>query len=347
MNTELVEFKEFWCAWATAREGLKEAGYVDPSTDQPVSAEAGRRAAGAKGKSEEDVVAGLKKVAEEEDPTSPLDLELSSSDEEEGEYPPVSEPKVTGKLTQLNGLWWAETPDLWLDAMVTVERMAALPAMAGVQTRAQSEQRPAEKQQPAAVQQQPTPRMQPGEPLVDNQDWKLIPSEFSRLQAKYAKVLGGRFQVDACCDLMGQNRQVDTFWTDCLKEQWRGRVVWCNPPFSDSKVSIADILRHYASEARHAPQSTAALFLLPDFPQADWRPLLREYGMEIAETIPRVNEQGEPNRMFVSPGEERGHRTALQELPIPWPVLVVLAKPQRKHLKRSQLQGKDPQHHQQ
>ncbi|KAK3239851.1 hypothetical protein CYMTET_50247 [Cymbomonas tetramitiformis] len=53
--------------------------------------------------------------------------------------------------------------------------------------------------------------------------------------------------------------------------------------------------------------------------------------MEIAETIPRVNEQGEPNRMFVSPGEERGHRTALQELPIPWPVLVVLAKPQRKH----------------
>ncbi|KAK3282224.1 hypothetical protein CYMTET_10027 [Cymbomonas tetramitiformis] len=128
---------------ATAREGLKEAGYVDPSTDQPVSAEEGRRAAGAKGKSEEEenVVAGLKKVVEEEDPTSPLDLELSSSDEEEDEYPPVSEPKVTGKLTQLNGLWWAETPDLWLDAMVTVERMAALPAMAGVQTRAQNEQR--------------------------------------------------------------------------------------------------------------------------------------------------------------------------------------------------------------
>ncbi|KAK3285008.1 hypothetical protein CYMTET_7372 [Cymbomonas tetramitiformis] len=82
---ELVKLKQRYQDVATAREGLKEVGYVDPNTDQPVSAEEGRRAAGAKGKPEEEenVVAGLKKVVEEEDPTSPLDLELSSSDEEE------------------------------------------------------------------------------------------------------------------------------------------------------------------------------------------------------------------------------------------------------------------------
>ncbi|KAK3287870.1 hypothetical protein CYMTET_4634 [Cymbomonas tetramitiformis] len=32
---------------------------------------------------------------------------------------------------------------------------------------------------------------------------------------------------------MRQDWHVDTFWTDCLREQWRGQVVWCNPPFSD------------------------------------------------------------------------------------------------------------------
>jgi len=358
-------------AQTSAREGLKEAGYVDWSTDQPVSAEEGRRAAGAKGKSaaekekEAEVSAALKKVVEEEDPTSPLDVEFSSEEDGE-EFPPVSSPVVVGKLTQLNGLWWAETPDLWQDASDTVAKMAALPALAGMTTRAQqraegqqpaaveqqqpaatarekrrpaaaaAEQRPAaaaaEQQQPAAAaeQQQAGPKVRPGEPLVDKQDWKLIPSEFARLQSKFARTLGGPFQVDACCDLMGQNRQVATFWTDCLKEQWRGRIVWCNPPFSDPNTSIEAILRHYAREAQQDPYHTAALFLLPDFPQASWRPLLREFGMEIVEVMQRTNEHEEPNRLFTSPGEERGHRSGLQELPVPWPVLVVLARPQKR-----------------
>ncbi|KAK3265653.1 hypothetical protein CYMTET_25677 [Cymbomonas tetramitiformis] len=51
--------------------------------------------------------------------------------------------------------------------------------------------------------------------------------------------------------------------------------------------------------------------------------------MDIVEVIQRTNEHGEPNRMFTSPGEERGRRSALQELPVPWSVLVVLARPQK------------------
>ncbi|KAK3262538.1 hypothetical protein CYMTET_28617 [Cymbomonas tetramitiformis] len=110
---------------------------------------------------------------------------------------------------------------------------------------------------------------------------------------------------------MGQNMQVSTFLTDYLNEQWRGRIVWCNPPFSDPNVSIDDILRHYASEARQDSCHTAALFMLPNFPQASWRPLLREFGMELVEIIPRTDEHGEPNRLFTSPGEER-HRRSYQ-----------------------------------
>eukprot|EP00854_Cymbomonas_tetramitiformis_P034441 gene34441-biopygen30022 len=208
----------------TARDGLKEAGYVDLSTDQAVTAEEGRRA--------------------------------------------------------------AVTPDLWRDAMDTVTKMAAaISTFAGVATRAQR----------AAAAEQPATGDDPVSPL------------------------------DAEVAL-----QVRTFWTDCLNEQWRGRIVWCNPPFSDPSVSIDDILKHYASEAQQDPYHTAALFLLSDFPQASWRPLLREFGVDIVEIIPRTDEHGEPNRLFTSPGEERGHRSALhQELPVPWHVLVVIAKPQK------------------
>eukprot|EP00854_Cymbomonas_tetramitiformis_P034017 gene34017-biopygen3247 len=137
----------------SARDGLKEAGYVDLSTDQPVTAEEGRRAAGAKGKpaevpkAEAEVNAAVKeKEVEKEDPISPLDAGFSSSEEEDEEHPPVSPPVLTRKLTQLNGLWWAETPDLWRDAMDTVAKMAAISASAGVTTRAQ---RAAAAEQPA------------------------------------------------------------------------------------------------------------------------------------------------------------------------------------------------------
>ncbi|KAK3272395.1 hypothetical protein CYMTET_19310 [Cymbomonas tetramitiformis] len=79
----------------------------------------------------------VEKEVEKEDPISPLDAGFSSSEGEDEEHPPVSPPVVTGKLTQLNELWWAETPDLWRDVMDTVAKMAAISAFAGVTTRAQ------------------------------------------------------------------------------------------------------------------------------------------------------------------------------------------------------------------
>ncbi|KAK3258812.1 hypothetical protein CYMTET_32157 [Cymbomonas tetramitiformis] len=84
-------------------------------------------------KVEAEVNAAVKeKEVEKEDPISPLDAGFSSSEEEDEEYPPVSPPVVTGKLAQLNGLWWAETPDLWRNAMDFVAKMASISAFAGV-----------------------------------------------------------------------------------------------------------------------------------------------------------------------------------------------------------------------
>eukprot|EP00854_Cymbomonas_tetramitiformis_P011765 gene11765-biopygen12079 len=99
----------------SARDGLKEAGYVDLSTDQPVTAEEGRRAAGAKGKP-----SGVPKVEAE------VNAALKKKDVE----------KEGPSLHWTQGS--AQTPDLWRDVMDTVAAgMAAIPAFAGVTTRAQ------------------------------------------------------------------------------------------------------------------------------------------------------------------------------------------------------------------
>ena len=104
--------------------------------------------------------------------------------------------------------------------------------------------------------------------VVDRQDWKLIRERFEEIAAQY-----GMFDVDACCDSMGVNRQVDTYWTDCLKEKWRGKHVWCNPPYTKDSDLIERILRHFLAEWRADPENTSAMFLLPDY-DAPWRRLI-------------------------------------------------------------------------
>ncbi|KAK3239942.1 hypothetical protein CYMTET_50164 [Cymbomonas tetramitiformis] len=199
------------------------AGYVDPATDQPVTAEAAQIAAGGKGKPHQ-----------AEDPDPPLNVAAMFSDDDE-DYRPVSPPTVVGELTHLNGLWWAETPDLWHDAADTLAKMEAIPTTLGLQTRAQKqramghedkkkhdpsspldespfsdaesvlEETPVPSIAPQEAHRAPVP--QPGDPVVDKHDWKLKQTEFRRLQSTYSKLLGRHFQVDACCDTMGINRQ--------------------------------------------------------------------------------------------------------------------------------------------
>ncbi|KAK3274615.1 hypothetical protein CYMTET_17213 [Cymbomonas tetramitiformis] len=122
---------------------------------------------------------------------------------------------------------------------------------------------------------------------------------------------------------LSHNRQVHRYWHDCLKEQWRGLHVWCNPPYSSSHLTIEAVLRKYVEEWRSDPDNTSTVFVLPDLQSRipAWRKLFRMEGMRIVEVIPTHNSQREATQLFESPDGRL--------LDLPWPVLVVYAPPSR------------------
>ena len=100
----------------------------------------------------------------------------------------------------------------------------------------------------------------------DNSDWQLRPFLF-----RLATRLVGRFTVDACCDVLGQNSFcAGSFWCSldpCTGHDWTGHQVWCNPPWE----LISDVLLHFR-RVYHADGlgSTSALFVLPAWHTASW-----------------------------------------------------------------------------
>ncbi|KAK3289244.1 hypothetical protein CYMTET_3313 [Cymbomonas tetramitiformis] len=90
--------------------------------------------------------------------------------------------------------------------------------------------------QQAPQQSAPSPVLHPHKrqtPPEDSQNWR-VRAEYS---SKYAEKFGP-FDVDACCDFGGRNRQADRFWTNCLSEKWRGLRVWCNPPYNSKHITV-------------------------------------------------------------------------------------------------------------
>ncbi|KAK3274914.1 hypothetical protein CYMTET_16929 [Cymbomonas tetramitiformis] len=132
----------------------------------------------------------------------------------------------------------------------------------------------------------------------DSQNWR-VRAEYS---SKYAEKFGP-FDVDACCDFGGRNRQADRFWTDCLSEKWRGLRIWCNPPYNSKHITVEAILNKYIAEWKADPENTSAVFVLPDHQSKlpAWRKLFRKANMQIVEparvrhprTAPAVIRTGE------------------------------------------------------
>ena len=126
----------------------------------------------------------------------------------------------------------------------------------------------------------------------DNQDWQVHPQEFERWHKFF------QFTVDACSDTQGKNVQLNRYWSrevSCLRRSWDGERVWCNPPFTDPDMKISDILRHF-QECRRRDPRTAACFVLPYFPGAEWeRELLAIEDMQCGFTYPTGT------RLFFSP----------------------------------------------
>jgi len=149
--------------------------------------------------------------------------------------------------------------------------------------------------------------------LLDRDDWKLVDPVFARIEQKL-----GLFDVEACADVHGANAHLRHFWSvrdDCRQQAWRGKHVFCNPPFS----MILEILQHFLEEKRAQPLDTAAVFVLPfwtDYPF--WRFVLKYPGVFQVQHDFRFPAG---SRLFTSPTGKLGERRDCG--PTRWAVVVV------------------------
>ena len=95
---------------------------------------------------------------------------------------------------------------------------------------------------------------------LQNSDWMLLPKYFTWLHDTY-----GPFDVDACCNDDGSNKQPECpeHWSEkrsCFKQDWEGKRVYCNPPYEKDFV---DALFKKFRDARARNPSTFAAFVLP------------------------------------------------------------------------------------
>ncbi|KAK3247819.1 hypothetical protein CYMTET_42694 [Cymbomonas tetramitiformis] len=243
------ELKTALSSAPTPRDGLKEAGVVDVKTDLP------------------------------KDPLSVLDAKDLFEDS-----PPAARPQW---LAAIEAWVDGDEPDPTLAADVAVRRSARLQEQPEVSTarpeprashhpedaRSQLRQEapalvkrgpgrppkhPAQQQEAPALktqqqearsqlrQEAPTLKLQQS---ADRQGWKVRNEVYQRLQTLY-----GKFDIDVNWGTMDDS---DT--------QWRGKHVWCTPPYSSSDTAVVEaMLQKYVQEWRADPSSTSAVFLLPD-----------------------------------------------------------------------------------
>ena len=85
----------------------------------------------------------------------------------------------------------------------------------------------------------------------------------------------GPFEIDACCDPHGLNAQLPAYWTtetDCTKQDWAHKRIYAHPDHDQVLPTLKRYLECFAT----SPNDTSALFVVPDFPEADWWSLLAQ-----------------------------------------------------------------------
>eukprot|EP00854_Cymbomonas_tetramitiformis_P034591 gene34591-biopygen34018 len=203
------------CKDISAREGLVEAGFVHPVTGKA------QRPSSSAAKT----VSKFRPAADKESRQGRAPLGVVAPNKLKERKPPNAKEKEPDSVLAYTGaLTWLDSPQLWLDAMHTLqlaetgyeETTLAVRTRSGKLT--DSLPSPAEKlpASDGAAPKRSNASTRLPEPS-DRQNWKFRADMFEFLSQKY-----GPFELDACCDLGGKNPQANRYWTDCLKENWRG-----------------------------------------------------------------------------------------------------------------------------
>ena len=123
------------------------------------------------------------------------------------------------------------------------------------------------------------------------------------------------------------NAQVPYFWSEadsCLRHEWAGRHVWCNPPFKNAK----QILIHFLNEWATDPENTSAVFILPKRTWASW------YHLKVHFEV--LHEYPVGSDLFTTPNWERLHHSSDTSHvrkgrgPTTWPVMVLYKAPSKR-----------------
>ena len=148
----------------------------------------------------------------------------------------------------------------------------------------------------------------------DDQDWMFSREQFDVWDARF-----GPHAVDACCEPTGKNSLVSAYWSEvdsALSHSWRGKNVWCNPPFAQAGAFLAHALDQHSQQ----PHQTSATFVLPHWPWATW--------WHLTSFFERVGYYKTGSRLFTSP-DWLDSSTAVRadRGPTRWPVVVLRLSP--------------------
>jgi hypothetical protein len=163
---------------------------------------------------------------------------------------------------------------------------------------------------------------------TDYGDWRFRHDEFE----EWERLLGRRFDTDACADPLGHNAHCERFHSrldSTLSHSWARHHTWCN---ADWEI-LDEVLAHFRRGYAEAPHDTSALFIVPAWPAASWWTALK--GMRLLAVYPTGSElfSAPPTVSDFNFGVPKNATLDTRRFlgATKWPVAVVYAPPALRH----------------